>query len=353
MKTQRKTREQLINELRDAHRQIAELKTLEGDLKETLEQLHFQARLLDSVRESVVATDLKGYLIYWSNGAQELYGYSAEEAEGEHITFIINPEEREAEKKRIHHAIETGSWRGELRRQRKDGTTFWVDVVISLMADDAGQPYGLVSVDRDITEYKRLEEKLTYMATHDSLTGLPNRRLFDDRLKLALAQARRHQIELAVIFLDLDYFKDINDTLGHRIGDQLLEVVGERLTNLLRETDTIARMGGDEFLILLPEIARREDAGKVARKILEAVGEPVVVEGHDLYVTASVGISLYPDDGDDGESLMQKADIAMYQAKSEGKDNYQYYTAETNAELLTEPDPSRQEGMSFQLTLDS
>ena len=190
------------------------------------------------------------------------------------------------------------------------------------------------SVSRDITEQVRTEEQLIYLAIHDALTGLPNRRLFNDHLSLELAHAQRNQQRLAVMLLDLDHFKDVNDTLGHSVGDKLLQAVAHRLTSLLRRGDTVARMGGDEFMLLLPEVAQEEDAAGVAQKVLEALREPFVFDGHELHISTSIGVALYPDDGEDGDTLMKNADIAMYRAKDKGRDNYQRYTLAVSAEAL-------------------
>jgi len=189
--------------------------------------------------------------------------------------------------------------------------------------DSEGAVVRSVGMIQDITERTRAEETIKHMAYHDALTGLPNRRLFDDRLNLALAHAHRNQGKLAVLLFDLDNFKDVNDTLGHGVGDQLLQAVSERLSSLLRKGDTVARMGGDEFMLLLPEIAGGEGAAEVAQKILEAIRKPYVCDGHDLHVTTSIGIALYPEDGEDGETLTKNADIAMYRAKDGERDNYQ------------------------------
>ena len=158
--------------------------------------------------------------------------------------------------------------------------------------------------------------------------------LFNDRLNMALAHAHHGQLLLAVMLLDLDHFKDVNDTLGHSVGDELLQAVGERLASLLRKGDTVARMGGDEFMLLLPEIDRVEDAAKVAPKVLEAIREPFIFDGHELTITTSIGIAIYPEDGEDADTLMKNADIAMYRAKDGGRDNYQCYTPSMNTKAV-------------------
>lgn len=163
------------------------------------------------------------------------------------------------------------------------------------------------------------------MATHDSLTGLPNRMLFSDRLAQALAQAHRRKKKFAVMLLDLDHFKDVNDSLGHSVGDQLLRAVGNRLRGLLRKGDTIARVGGDEFLLLVSEIARLKDVKTVAQKILDAFQKSVVFDSHTLQISASIGVAIYPDDGDNDDTLLHHADIAMYRAKEKGRGNYQRF----------------------------
>ena len=182
----------------------------------------------------------------------------------------------------------------------------------------------------DITERKQSEERVRHMAHHDALTGLPNRTLFQDRVSQAIAQAHRNRSQVATLFVDLDRFKDINDSLGHATGDRLLRLAGGRLQACLREGDTVARLGGDEFVISLPAVADSNDAMLVAGKILEALREPFVVDGHELHVSGSIGISLYPADGEDTEGLMRAADTAMYHAKERGRDNYQFFMPALN-----------------------
>ncbi len=195
----------------------------------------------------------------------------------------------------------------------------------------------LAEMRRQIAELKSAEEHLMYMSVHDALTGLPNRMLFNDRLHMELAHAERNHQMLAVMFLDLDRFKLVNDTLGHAMGDRLLKRVADRLKSCVRKSDTVARMGGDEFCFLLPEIAQPEDAVKIAKKILKALKKPWRLGGQEFYITPSIGIAVYPNDGQDADTLMKNADTAMYRAKEQGN-NYQLYTAEMsdqNMERLT------------------
>jgi diguanylate cyclase (GGDEF)-like protein len=200
--------------------------------------------------------------------------------------------------------------------------------------DEAGRPRGAIGASLDITERKRAEEQVRNLAYHDTLTGLPNRLLFQDRLRLAVAQAHRQAKGLVVLFLDVDRFKVINDSLGHSVGDRLIREVAVRLRSCLREGDTVARLGGDEFMLLLPDVAQAVDAAKVAKKVLDLVRHPFEIDGRELFVTSSIGISLYPDDGRDAETLVKNADAAMYRAKEQGRDHYQLYTPALNETAL-------------------
>jgi diguanylate cyclase (GGDEF)-like protein/PAS domain S-box-containing protein len=209
----------------------------------------------------------------------------------------------------------------EQRMRRPDGSTIWVIENVSLLDGDIMEGTLI-----DITDRKRVQEQMEYQAYHDALTGLPNRLLFRDRITVALAHAKRHSRHAAVMFLDLDQFKLVNDTLGHTVGDRLLQVIGNRLVGCVRAEDTVARMGGDEFTILLADLTERRGASLVAQKALEAIRQPITIDEHELYVTTSIGIAIFPDDGDDAESVLKNADRAMYRAKEVGRDNYQYAT---------------------------
>jgi diguanylate cyclase (GGDEF)-like protein len=194
----------------------------------------------------------------------------------------------------------------------------------------------LTSLKRELDIQKLKEDRLVHLACHDALTGLPNRALFKARLKLEIAHAKRDRKKVAVMMLDLDHFKTVNDTLNHSMGDQLLKCVGQRLKSLLRDSDTVARFGGDEFVLLAPDLLTKDDAETLVKKILDAVRKPYHLDGHRIVISASLGISYCPDDGDDVDDLMKKADIALYMAKERGRNTYAFYTEMDALESVAE-----------------
>jgi len=308
---------------------ISRDRTEQKEAEEALRQSEEKYRtILENIDDGYYEVDLAGNFTFFNDSLCRIQGYSRDELMG------MNNREYMEEKtfKKVYKIFNTVFRTGksatiyDWKIIRKDGSKPDVESSVSLIRDAKGKKTGFRGVVRDITERKQAEEELKYIATHDALTGLPNRSLFNDRLTLALTQAHRNKKKLAVMLLDLDYFKDVNDTMGHSMGDQLLRVVGNRLRELLRGGDTVARVGGDEFLLLLSEIARIKDANTIAQKILEAFRKPFVLDDHEIMITTSIGIAIYPDDGDDADTLMKHADVAMYSAKDKGRDNFQRYT---------------------------
>lgn len=191
-----------------------------------------------------------------------------------------------------------------------------------------------LAIVRDITDRKKAEDEIQQLAYYDTLTGLPNRSLLQDRLGQSIVQAVRDNRKVAIMCLDLDRFKSINDTLGHVAGDSLLATVAERLTECVWETDTVARIGGDEFVIIISAIEHAEDLNKIAEKILAAISKPLALNGQEIFITASIGIAIYPEDGTDVQGLLKNADLAMYKAKDQGRDTFQYFSQEMNVQTL-------------------
>jgi diguanylate cyclase (GGDEF)-like protein/PAS domain S-box-containing protein len=275
-----------------------------------------------------------GRLLDCNESFARIFGYASREEvlRQDAWNFYVKPGDREAALAKL---VERQSLTNyELCMRRKDGSQVWVLQNENLVEGPDGRLSVIEGTTIDISERKRAEEQVKHLAFHDPLTNLPNRLLFSDRLTLAVAQAHRHNQRLAVLFLDLDRFKVINDSLGHSVGDELLRQVAERIQEYVREGDTVARLGGDEFTLLVPGISAEEDAAKIARKICEAIHDPFWIDGRELFVTTSVGVAVYPSDGHDGESLVRNADSAMYRAKDQGRDNYQLYTPAMNAKAV-------------------
>nr|WP_305910261.1 diguanylate cyclase [Methylomarinum sp. Ch1-1]MDP4521876.1 diguanylate cyclase [Methylomarinum sp. Ch1-1] len=236
--------------------------------------------------------------------------------------------------KRMWQAInEQGAWSGEIWNRRKNGEIYLEWLSINTVRDENGNIQNFIATFQDITQRKKAEKRINFLAYNDSLTGLSNRSLFHDRLSQWLILAKRNQRLFAILFLDLDHFKHVNDTLGHDVGDKLLQQVAQRMRRCLRKSDTIARLGGDEFAILLAEPQSRTNVAQITQKICAEIAQPVWVDGKQLHISTSIGITCFPDDGDSLEKLMKNADIAMYHAKENGRDNFEFYKAELNEEL--------------------
>ncbi len=289
----------------------------------------------DHAAVGIVHTSMGGRFLLANQKFCEMLGYTRDELlamRTRDITYPDDREERDAETDYQPRLVagEINTYSAEKRYVRKDGTLIWVNRTVSLARDNAGKPLYFIRVVEDITERKQAVEQLNYLAQYDALTGLPNRILFRDRLAHAMARAKRNDLMLALMFFDLDRFKEINDTLGHTAGDAVLQAVAKVMKESLREVDTIARLGGDEFTLILEDIAHVDRVTALADKILQIFADPIVIEGRELYVTASIGITLYPAGVDDVDALLQAADIAMYHAKEEGRNTYAFYAPEMN-----------------------
>ncbi|MFZ5586688.1 MAG: PAS domain S-box protein [Thermodesulfobacteriota bacterium] len=295
------------------------------------EQMRLLARVFEHTVEGIVVTDALGRIQMVNRAFTQITGYSSVEAVGQDPR-MLNSHRHPAEffAQMWRDLTDKGHWQGEIWNRRKNGEAYPEWLTITAIKDAQGRTAHYVGVFHDITEAKRSQEQISYQAYHDALTGLPNRQLFNDRLKVALAQAQRRGRGLAVLFLDLDNFKHINDSLGHAMGDLLLVEAARRLVRWVRDEDTVARLGGDEFIMLLSAVGEPDAAGQVADRILESLSEPMQVGGQELYITASIGITLYPYDGGDPQTLVANADLAMYRAKSDGRNNYKLFTPAMN-----------------------
>lgn len=282
----------------------------------------------------VVITDLNGNIEYVNPKFTAATGYTREEVLGKNPRILQSGKTMPAVYNDLWTTLLAGQeWHGELLNQRKDGTLFWEQSSISPLRDEDGKISHYICVKEDITSHKNHERQLEYQATHDHLTGLGNRILLKDRLAQAIRHAKRSKKIVAVLLLDLDRFKMVNDSLGHATGDQLLCQVTQRLTGAVRESDTVARFGGDEFVVLLTDLNNSEDVRPIAEKIRAAIAVPYFIAGREITLTSSIGISFYPADSDDSATLIRFADIAMYQAKKQG-DQFSFYSADMNNNLL-------------------
>lgn len=301
------------------------------DITERIEaerRMREAATVFDATTEAIMITDAQGIIKRVNPAFTTTTGYLAAEAVG-NTPRLLGSGRHDAQyfKAVWDQLLAQGRWEGEIWNRRKNGEIFPVWQIISAVRDDNGAILEYVSLFIDITQRKRSEEEIAYRANYDALTGLPNRTLLAERLGQAMKQARRETARVAVMFIDLDFFKQVNDTLGHAIGDRLLQGVAERMRLCVRETDTVARQGGDEFVALLAGIEDKAVASKVAEKIIAQLGTPFMIEGNEIRIGASIGITLFPDDGQDVETLFHNADLAMYRAKEAGRSNAQFFAA--------------------------
>ena len=293
-------------------------------------------RMLDSLGDALIGTDLECHVTYLNAVAEKLTGWSRRDALGRDIRDVlrlIDAETREPARSLVPLAIRTESTR-ELASNcllvRRDGTESAIEDSTAPIRDEAGRVTGAVMIFRNVTEARARLSQLSHLARHDGLTKLANRTLFDERIAHALKLARRHSQRIGILIVDIDHFKDVNDSLGHPIGDRVLQAAAQRMKDCVRESDTVCRLGGDEFAILLSEMAHEQDAALCAAKILTAIAAPGIAEEPDLRVTASIGIATYPYDGLDAKSLLEQADSALYLAKSGGRNAFKFIGDDMN-----------------------
>lgn len=289
------------------------------------------ALTLNAIGDAVLTTDTRGVVTYLNPVAERMTGWPRVEAVGRplvEVLQIVDATTRERALSPLDQAIELDRVVGltpDCLLVNRDGSEMAIEDSAAPIRDEGGLVIGAVIVFRDVGEARARAQQALHLAHHDALTALPNRVLLDDRLTRAMAAARRHRHRLAVLFLDLDRFKRVNDSRGHVAGDRLLQSVAHRLVACVRDSDTVSRQGGDEFVVLLPEIAHADDAAVSAKKIGAALAAPHTVGSDQLELTATIGISIYPDDGPDAETLVRRADTAMYCAKNRGRNTYQFF----------------------------
>jgi diguanylate cyclase (GGDEF)-like protein/PAS domain S-box-containing protein len=291
------------------------------------------SEVIDSMSEAVSVTDLDFRFVSINRAFTRMFGYGESEVLGQSASILNSAQHPPRHYQAMREALlATGRWRGELWQRRKNGEEFWSFVEISEVKDAAGRRTHFVGVTNDITERKRAEQELRYLANYDTLTGLPNRALLGERLAHAVIRARRTGRRVAVLFLDMDRFKHVNDSMGHAVGDRVLKAVGERLRDSVRESATVARLGGDEFTVVLEDIVHPEEPERIAEELLEVFSQPLELEsGQQVVISPSIGISLYPDHAQVPTDLIEFADTAMYQAKEAGRNMYMVYTPAMDA----------------------
>jgi len=311
-------------------------------LKVLNRQLAKHAQVLEQIQDSVIVTNFKGNIEEWNNGATQIFGYTKEEIIGQHISLLFPKGEKISNLELIKAAKKGEIKTAEVPRIRKDGSEIYISLTVSPLRDKDGNITHIIGYGQDITKTKKAlvtiqdqQDQLYHQANYDYLTNLPNRLLFEDRLKHALKTAQRKKHKVALLFLDLDNFKEINDSLGHKTGDEVLKVVAKQIQSVVREGDTLSRLGGDEFVVIAEDLDKAQDAALMAEKILDSFVKPTVISSElSLYISFSIGISIYPDDGFSSQDLLRNADSAMYKAKREGKNLVEFYQSELTQKAI-------------------
>ncbi len=299
------------------------------------EGLRLSAKVFENNSEAIMITNADRNIVSVNRAFSVITGYAETEVIGKNPRFLASGKQTTEFYQAFYASLNSKDhWRGEIWNRRKSGEVFPEWVTVSVLRDEQGKITHYIAVYLDITERKKEEERIQYLANYDVLTGLPNRYLLNDRLDQAITAAQRHHNRMAVLFIDLDRFKNINDSLGHDIGDALLRMVSQRLRSCLRHSDTIARQGGDEFVALLEDLESEDEVTFIAEKMIGSLLEQFTVENYKLSITPSIGVSVYPDDGDTAVQLLRNADLAMYRAKGTGRNRFEYYKPEMNVKAV-------------------
>ena len=305
-------------------------------MKSVLERYpNLAQNVIENAANAVLITDNKAKIIYVNDSFTKMTGYETSDVIGKKPSiFSTDLHNEDFYEKLFDDVLADGHFRGEIQDKRKNGEPYTAYTIISVVTNEYGNITNYVAFARDISKQKEKEKEIHSLAFYDSLTGLANRRLFEDHLHEALSRAKRHEQKVAVIFMDMDNFKNINDTFGHHVGDQFLQEVARRIANTIRDEDTLSRIGGDEFTLLLEEISGLEDAAHAAERIIEQIRKPFEI-GTDKFSSAiSLGISIYPDDSEDFNKLLTYADKAMYHVKNSGKNNFEFYNSTMNQKAM-------------------
>jgi diguanylate cyclase (GGDEF)-like protein/PAS domain S-box-containing protein len=282
-----------------------------------------RAKAFDYLFDAVVVTDLQGIIVDWNKGSQTLYGYSKEEAIGQPVNILHVPEDSDHITSEVIAAVEkSGKWSGEVRMLHKDGHIGWIESMCVPIYDDNKQMVGALGVNRDITERIKESERLEHLAHYDQLTNIPNRYLLLDRVSHLIAQSERNDSGFALLYIDLDKFKSINDSKGHAFGDQVLIETALRLKQSIRNSDTIARIGGDEFVLLLEKTSNKDAVKAMVETLSKALNKAFIINDEEFTISCSIGVAIYPDEGTTTDTLLAVADKAMYKAKHKRRDNY-------------------------------
>lgn len=282
-----------------------------------------RAKAFDYLFDAVVVTDLQGIIIDWNTGSEKLYGYSKDEAIGQHVNMLHVTGDSEHITSEVISAVEKfGQWSGEVRMQHKDGHIGWIESMCIPFFNENDQMIGALGVNRDITDRVKESERLNYLAHYDCLTNIPNRYLLLDRITHLIAQSERNENTFALLYIDLDKFKTINDTKGHAFGDEVLKETALRLKKSIRSSDTVARIGGDEFIILLEKTSNKDDVAKMMNTLNELLCSTLIINDEEIETSCSIGVAFYPDEGNTTDSLLAVADKAMYKVKHKKHDNH-------------------------------